>query len=93
MRTLKENTTLIGVSELRTKIESILEKTQTTRVIIEKRHKPVAVLISSGEYQRFEKLLDLAEDIVFGHLAKERFNRSDEKDYISIETALKKIGS
>ncbi|MFH1260041.1 MAG: type II toxin-antitoxin system prevent-host-death family antitoxin [Elusimicrobiota bacterium] len=93
MLTLKENTTLIGVSEFRAKIESILEKMQTTRVVIEKRHKPVAVLISSSEYQKFEELLDMAENIVLGYLAKERFNRSNEKDYISIETVLKKIGS
>ncbi|MCD6478256.1 MAG: type II toxin-antitoxin system Phd/YefM family antitoxin, partial [Candidatus Aenigmarchaeota archaeon] len=47
MITVKENTTLVGVSELRSGIDKILEKAREGLVIIEKRHKPAAVLLSS----------------------------------------------
>ena len=91
MRDVKQNTTLIGVSELRTRIEELLKKMHTSRVVIEKRHKPVAVLMSNEEFEKTETLLDMAENIVLGYLAKERYTRSTEKDYVDIEEALKKV--
>lgn len=90
MITVKQNTTLVGVSELRTKLDLLLKKLKGTRVVIEKRHKPVAVLVSSEEYERNQKLLDMAEDIVLGHIAESRYKGSSGKDYIDIEELLKK---
>jgi len=92
MITFKQDTTLIGVSELRTKLDELLKKTRHTRVLIEKRNKPVAVIMSNEEYEKNESFLDLAEDIVMGHIARERFEKSTGKDFISIEEALKKVG-
>lgn len=89
MITVKENTTLVGVSELRSGIEKILEKTSNGLVIIEKRHKPQAVLMSHEEYEHLQQVLDLAEDLVLGLIADERFKNSKEKDYLNIEDLLK----
>lgn len=91
MFTVKQNTTLIGVSELRTRMEEILKKTHGSTVVIEKRHKPVAVLLSNKDFEKTSRLLEIAGDIVLGYLAKKRFEGSTENDYINIESALKKV--
>lgn len=89
MITLKENTTLVGVSELRSGIDKVLKKAQEGLVIIEKRHKPQAVLISNQEYEYIQKIMEMAEDFVLGYIAKERFENSNDNDYIDIESLLK----
>ena len=88
MLTVKENTTLVGVSELRKGIEKVLEKSRKGLVIIEKRHKPTAVIMSNKEYEHIQELLETAEDIVLGFIANERFKSTKEKDYIDIENLL-----
>ncbi|GBE06331.1 phd_YefM [bacterium BMS3Abin10] len=89
MLTVKENTTLVGVSELRKGIEKILEKARTGLVIIEKRHKPTAVLMSNEEYEHIQQVVETAEDIVLGFIANGRYKKSKEKDYVNIESLLK----
>ena len=89
MITIKENTTLVGVSELRSGIENILEKARKGLVIIEKRHKPAAVIMSNEEYDRIQHVLDTAEDLVLGFIADKRYKSSTSRDYIDIETLLK----
>ena len=88
MYTVKENTTLVGVSELRQGIEKILGKARNGLVIIEKRHKPQAVLMSNEEYEHLINSLDLAEDLVLGFIASDRFKNSKESDYLDIESLL-----
>lgn len=88
MFTVKENTTLVGVSELRKGIDKILEKARKGLVIIEKRHKPQAVLMSNEEYEHLTGIVDMAEDLVLGFAASERLKKSKESDYIDIETLL-----
>ena len=90
MITVKENTTLVGVSELRNGIEKILAKACNRHVIIEKRHKPAAVLMSNEEYEHIQQILETAEDIVLGLIAADRFKDGKEKDYIDIEKLMKK---
>ena len=90
MYTVKENTTFVGVSELRTGIEKILEKARKGLVIIEKRHKPQAVLMSTEEYEHLTNILDMAEDLVLGYIAADRFKTSKETDYLDIENLLQK---
>ncbi|PIV18671.1 MAG: hypothetical protein COS41_03570 [Elusimicrobia bacterium CG03_land_8_20_14_0_80_50_18] len=89
MITVHENTTLVGVSELRGKIEKILAKAQKGLVIIEKRHKPMAVLTSQEEYKKIQDYLEIAEDIVLGFIARQRYSESSDRDYIDIEKLLK----
>ena len=89
MMTVKENTTFVGVSELRSGIEKILEKAHKGLVIIEKRHKPAAVIMSNEEYEHIQHVLDTAEDLVLGLIADKRYKSGTARDYIDIETLLK----
>jgi prevent-host-death family protein len=91
MYTVRENTTLVGVSELRNKIDKILEKARSHRIVIEKRNKPLAVLITIDEYELMEGLLDRIEDYELGRIAGEREKKSSMKDYITLEKALRKV--
>ena len=61
MRHIKGQTTLVGISELRTQAEEIVKVAQQEPVILEKRHKPIAVLVPIGQYERTEETLDLLE--------------------------------
>lgn len=92
MYTIREDTTLVGVSELRTKIEKILEEAKLHKIVIEKRNKPIAVLIAIEQYNAMEELLDSVEDLELGRMAKEREKRSSKKDYVSLDKALKRFG-
>ena len=91
MISIKEDTTLIGVSELRTHLDQILEESKKHKVLIGRRNKPVAVLMSAERYDQLEKTLDLLEEVALGYLAKEREKGSKSSDYLEIETALKKL--
>ncbi|OGW93863.1 MAG: hypothetical protein A3G36_00065 [Omnitrophica bacterium RIFCSPLOWO2_12_FULL_45_13] len=92
MHTIREDTTLVGVSELRTKIEKILEEAKLHKIVIEKRNKPIAVLIAIEQYNAMEELLDGIEDLELGRMAKEREKRSSKKDYVSLRKALERFG-
>ncbi|MEI8011869.1 MAG: type II toxin-antitoxin system prevent-host-death family antitoxin [Candidatus Omnitrophota bacterium] len=92
MITVSENTTLVGVSEMRTRMDDILEASRTGKVIIEKRHKPYAVLIDAARYARMEERLDILEDMALARLAIERERGAKPSDYVDIETALKGLG-
>lgn len=92
MYTIREDTTLVGVSELRTKIEKILEEAKLHKIVIEKRNKPIAVLIAIEQYNAMEELLDSVEDLELGRMAKEREKRSSKKDYIPLGKALERFG-
>ncbi|MCB4792093.1 MAG: type II toxin-antitoxin system Phd/YefM family antitoxin [Elusimicrobia bacterium] len=85
MITVKENTTLVGVSELRDNLDKILNKTRESLVIIEKSHKPVVVLMSNKEYNKMTKMVKIAEDIILGVIAKERLLNSKNEDFVDIE--------
>ena len=92
MRHVKGDTTLVGVSELRTQADEILKIAHTEPVIIEKRHKPMAVLIPIGQYEQTEATLDALEDTVLGLLAKEREGRSQRKDHLTLEELERRVG-
>ncbi|MBI4436350.1 MAG: type II toxin-antitoxin system Phd/YefM family antitoxin [Candidatus Omnitrophica bacterium] len=89
MMTLKENTTLVGISELRTKINEVLTELKKHHVLIEKRNKPVAMLLSIEEFERLESLLEFVEDYGLAILAKQREGKGK---YLSLEEAKKKAG-
>ena len=93
MITIKENTTLVGVSELRTHIDEILEESKKHKVLIGKRNKPVAVLMSMEKYNQIETTLDALEDYALGFLARERETQSKSSDYADIREVYKKIKS
>ncbi len=92
MITMKDNTTLVAVSELRNQPEKIFNEMRTRLVMIEKHRKPVAVLISIERYEEMEKLLELAEDYALGMLAKERDQKTKSPQWVSMENAMKRVG-
>lgn len=92
MRRVKEDTTLVGISELRTQAEAIVKAAQQEPIVLEKHHKPIAVLIPIERYERTEDTLDLLEDTILGLLAKERDQRARRKDYLSLEQLEHRVG-
>lgn len=91
MFTVKEDTALIGISELRTNFDRVLEAIQKYKVLLERRHKPLAVIVPIEKYNRMEELIELIEDVGLGYLAKERELKSKSGDYIDLEKAEKKL--
>ena len=92
MRRVKGDTTLVGISELRTQADEILKVAQQEPVIVEKHHKPMVVLVPIQQYERTEETLDLLEDAILGLLAKEREQRSRRKDYLTLEELERRVG-
>ena len=93
MFTVKENTTIVGISELRTKIDEIIKAAKNSKILIKKRNKFLAVLLDLEKYNEMEEILDTLEDIALGYLAKEREKKSKSTDYINIEEVEKKVKS
>ena len=88
---VKEDTTLVGISELRTNFNKVIDALGRSRVLLERRNKPVAVIVSIERYELMEKLIESIEDTALGELAKERDLKSAPDDYIDIDTAQKKL--
>lgn len=91
MITVKEDTALIGVAELRTKAADVLKEIKKHRVVLTKRNRPVGVIIDYNEYEKIEQMLEEVEDIVLGKIAKERIGRKDRKA-ITLEEAERRVG-
>jgi prevent-host-death family protein len=85
MKTVKEETTLVGISELRTQADEILRRMQRSTVVIERRHKPLAVMLPIARYEEMEALLDLVEEGVLGYLARERERATPRRAYLPLE--------
>ena len=92
MRRVKGDTTLVGISELRTQVEEILKVARREPVIVEKHHKPMAVLVPIDQYDRTEEALDALEDHLLGLLAKERERKSPHKGYLTLEELEQRVG-
>ncbi len=92
MVTVKSETTLVGISELRTNAEEILKQMEHSTVIIERRHKPVAVMLPVAKYEEMEALLELVSDHLLVAEAKARYHRTPRKAYLSLETLERRAG-
>ncbi|MBI2884972.1 MAG: type II toxin-antitoxin system Phd/YefM family antitoxin [Candidatus Omnitrophica bacterium] len=92
MRQIKGDTTLVGISELRTHAEEIVKVAQRESVILEKHHRPIAVLVPIQRYERTEATLDALEEYLLGLLAKEREQRHPVKSYLSLEELERRVG-
>jgi len=92
MLTVDERTTIVGVSELRTGVPKILSELKGNKVILTRRNKPVGVMVDYEEYTRMEKLTEALEDMVLGHLAKERAAKSRKEDYIELKEMERLVG-
>jgi len=92
MHYFPEESAVVGVSELRTKLKEILELAKRVKVFLGKRQKPIAVLLPIEKYEEMEAFLDRIEDTVLGYIAEERDKQTRLKDYWSLEAAEKKVG-
>jgi prevent-host-death family protein len=91
MISVKEDTTIVGITELRKMIPQILKKIKQEKVILTRRNRPIGILVDYEEYERMEKMIGAFEDQVLGQLAKERASRKDRKT-IDIEEAERRVG-
>lgn len=91
MFTVKEDTTLVGISELRTHFDRVLEAIGKSKVLLKKRNKPLAVIVPIDKFNRMEELIEMIEDAGLGYLAKERDLKSKTSDYLDLDTVEKKL--
>jgi prevent-host-death family protein len=91
MISVKEDTTIVGITELRKMIPEILKKIKQEKVILTRRNRPIGILVDYEEYERMEKMIGAFEDQVLGQLAKERASRKDRKT-IDLEEAERRVG-
>ena len=92
MLTIDRPTTLIGISELRTRADEILKIAKTRRVLLGKRGKPVAVLVPIEEWERQEALLDQFEDMALGQIAQDRVSERPPTEYVSLQAVKRRFG-
>lgn len=88
---VKEGTTLVGISELRTKADEILRAMQHSTVVLERRNKPLAVLLPMARYEEIEARLDWLEDQVLGHAARNRLRKTSRKAYLTLDQVEKRL--
>ena len=91
MLSVKEDTTVVGITELRKMIPEILKKIKQEKVILTRRNRPIGILVDYEEYERMEKMIEAFEDQVLGQLAKERASRKDKRT-IDLEEAERRVG-
>jgi|CXWL01.1.fsa_nt_gi prevent-host-death family protein len=91
MISIKQDTTLVGVSELRVNLEKILRESKKHKVLIERRNKPIAVLMDIEKYDQMEATLELLEDVALGYLAKERDAKTPEVAYLNLQDVKSKM--
>ncbi|MEW6607502.1 MAG: type II toxin-antitoxin system Phd/YefM family antitoxin [bacterium] len=91
MFTIKEETTLVGVSELRTHFNQILNVAKEKNVVLTKRNRPIMAILDYNRYQQMTELIEELEDLSFESLAQQRLNRKDRKT-IPLEEAIKRVG-
>lgn len=92
MYTIREATTLVPFSELRTKLKEVLEALKHSKVVLEKRKRPFAVLVPIEKYEKMEEVLERLEDRALGYIAQEREKKTKDKDYLPLDEAEKKVG-
>ena len=91
MHTITEKTTLVGLSELRTKQKKVFEALKHSKVVLERRHRPVAVLVPIEQYEKMEETFEILEDRVLGYLVNEREKKGKNLTYLTLEEAEKKV--
>jgi len=91
MYTVNEKTTVVGVSELRSKWEKIKAAMKNSRVLVAHRNTPDAVLVPIHQFEEMEALLDRVEDYALAYQAHQREKHAKPSDYVSFEDALRKL--
>ena len=92
MFTIEERTTLVGISELRTKLDEILKAAKHSKVLIGRRNKPVAVLMDIDVYNRLDELIEAWTDEQLAVQATQRLAGAGRRHRISLAQAKKRLG-
>ena len=92
MITIKADTTLVGVSELRNNIDNIIKAAKMGNVIIEKRHRPILAIMSMAKYEKLQELIEELEDRELGYIASKRIQKTKLSEYITLDEAEKRVG-
>lgn len=92
MITIKADTTLVGVSELRNNLDRIIKAAKLSNVILEKRHKPVLAIMSMAKYEKLQEIIEELEDRELGYIAQKRVQKTKLSDYIALDEAEKRVG-
>lgn len=92
MYIFNEPSALVGVSELRTHFDKILQLAKKTKVFLGKRQKPMAVLVPIEKYDQMAARLDELEDLALGYVAKKRQKTVKANAYISLAEAEQLVG-
>lgn len=90
MITVEEHTTLIGFSELRTKMKEVLEALKCSKVVLALRNKPFAVLVPFERYRKMEALLDQVEDHALGYIAEQRM-KTPASEFLPLEAVERRL--
>ena len=69
--TVKQDSVIMGVTEFRNNIPSLLKENHEEEIIIVNRDKPLGVLINFNKYQSMQDLLEIAEDYILSEMVKE----------------------
>lgn len=90
MHVFEERSTLVGITELRTRLKEIMTALKHSRVVLAIRNIPFAVLVPIERYRKIEAILDEVENRALGYVAKER-SRTSDADYLSLDQVEKKL--
>ena len=91
MITVKEDTALVGISELRTNPSRVMEAIKKHNVLLEKRNRPLAMIVPIEKYAKMEELIEIIEDYGLGLEARARDSKSSKADYLDLDVVEKKI--
>lgn len=76
MFTVEEKTTLVGITDLRTKAKKMIEALKDSRVVLTERSRPCAVVLDYKEFKRMQDLIELAEEGIDAIEIKKRRKKS-----------------
>ncbi|HOK39965.1 MAG TPA: type II toxin-antitoxin system prevent-host-death family antitoxin [bacterium] len=68
---IKQDSIIMGVTEFRNNIPSLLKENYDEEIIIVNRDKPFGVLINFKKYQNMQELIEIAEDYFPSEMVKE----------------------
>lgn len=90
-----DEVTIIGVSELRSKIYEVLEKVKHEKILLTRHNKPEAVMIDFERFREMEQQLEALEDEYFGKIALQRFKelKRSKRKTVSHQEMMKKYGA
>lgn len=87
----KEDTVLLGVSELKSVFPSLLGHLREQRIVVTNRNRPCAVVLDYEEFKHLEALLDRAEEKIWAKKVKQR-KRQKNKKSLTLAEAFKRVG-